>query len=62
MIKFITMIKGNNKVKYNVYYKGGRKRHFTEKDTLSNSIVTFLVNSENSETRITTTGTVTIFK
>ena len=62
MIKFITQIKGNNKVTYNVYYKSGRKRTFAEKDTVPDSVVIFLVNSENSETRVTATGTVTIFR
>lgn len=61
MINHITMLKGNNRVTYHVFYKN-KKITYTENDSLPNTVLLFMLNSKDSETRITGTGTVTYFR
>lgn len=61
MINHITMLKGNNKVTYHVFYKN-KKVTYTENDNLPNTVLMFILNSEDSETKITNNGTVTYFR
>lgn len=61
MIKHVTLFKGNNKETWQVCYEKKRVT-YTERNSFPNTVLNFILNSQSSETKITGTGTVTIFR
>ena len=60
-IDYIRKITGNNgNVKYNVYYKSGRKFSYTHNDNLPDSVLDMLLNG-NCNTVYTSTGKIETF-